>query len=80
MTADRSAYDDIFLTHEFVAQMLGVRRPTITLLAQAFQKAELIENGRGRISIVDRPGLEKVACECYGLIKRSYQKMLVAIK
>ena len=80
MTADRSANDDVFLTHEFVAQMLGVRRPTITLLAQAFQKAELIENGRGRFSIVDRPGLEKVACECYGLVKRSYQTMLVAIK
>lgn len=61
---DRIDSDEIELTHDFVAQMLAVRRPTVSLIAQELQSAGLIRYSRGRIAIVDRDGLERVACEC----------------
>lgn len=62
---DRSAADEFALTHEFLAQMLGTGRPTISLIAKLFERQELIGHNRGRIRIVNRPGLEAVACPCY---------------
>jgi hypothetical protein len=56
------------LTQEYLAQMLGVRRTTITLLAQAMQAKRLIRYSRGRIILVNREGLEACACECYHVI------------
>lgn len=61
---DRIDGDVIELTQDFLAQMLAVRRPTVTLIAQGLQSAGLIRYRRGRITIVDHAGLEKLACEC----------------
>ena len=66
---DRTDSDEIELTHDFVAQMLAVRRPTVSLIAQELQNAGLIRYSRGRITILDREGLERVACECVDALR-----------
>ena len=73
---DRVPGDDIALTHEVIGKMLGVRRPTVTLIAGAFQRAGLIASTRGRTQIAQRSGLEAVTCECYSIIKASYDELL----
>jgi CRP-like cAMP-binding protein len=60
--------DDIYLTQDFLAQMLGVYRPAVTLAARTLQKAGLIQYSRGHIRIIDEQGLEDSACECYKAI------------
>ena len=67
---DRLDSNTIKLTHEFLSQMLGVRRTTVTVVATVLQQAGLIRYHRGQIEIVDRPGLEARACECYEAIRR----------
>ena len=67
---DRLDSNTIALTHEFLSQMLGVRRTTVTVVANVLQQAGLIRYHRGQIEIVDRPGLEARACECYDAIRR----------
>jgi CRP-like cAMP-binding protein len=62
---DRVGKDELPLTQEFLAQMLGVRRTTVTLLAQAMQAKGMIRYSRGRIAIVDRDAMTACACECY---------------
>jgi DNA-binding GntR family transcriptional regulator len=57
------------LTHEFLAQMLGTGRATVTLAAGILQRSKLIEYRRGKVEILDRKGLENAACECYGIIR-----------
>jgi DNA-binding transcriptional regulator YhcF (GntR family) len=68
--------DTLPLTHEFLAEMLGVQRSTVSLVTRTFQTAGLITQGRGIIIITDRAGLEEVACECYGTIRRSFERLL----
>lgn len=63
--SDRTGSDQLALTQEFLAEMLGVRRTTVTLLAQALQNKGILRYSRGRIVIVDRARLEAGACECY---------------
>jgi CRP-like cAMP-binding protein len=75
-TRDRVSGDALPLTHEFLAEMLGVQRSTVSLVTKAFHLAGLISQGRGVIMITDRPGLEEVACECYGTIRRSFERLL----
>ena len=70
MAHDRVEGDEFALTQEFLAQMLGVRRATVTMVAGALHKAGFIDYSRGRIRIVDRRGLEGVACECYEVVRR----------
>lgn len=65
MTQDRTTLNEVKLTHESLAHMLGVRRAGITLAATLFQKKGLIRYSRGNIVILDRTGLEREACECY---------------
>jgi CRP-like cAMP-binding protein len=67
--ADRTGSDQLLLTQEFLAEMLGVRRTTVTLLAQELQKQGILRYSRGRITILDRAALEARACECYGAVK-----------
>jgi CRP-like cAMP-binding protein len=67
--ADRIGSDQLLLTQDFLAGMLGVRRTTVTLLAQELQKRGMVRYGRGRITIIDRRALEACACECYQAIK-----------
>jgi len=73
-TRDRIDSDTIPLTQEFLAQMLGVRRTTVTLIARALQKRGHVRYRRGKIEIVDRAGLEKCACECYGTVRRQIEE------
>lgn len=73
---DRIDGDVIALTQDFLAQMLAVRRPTVTLIAQKLQNAGLIRYRRGRITITDREGLEKLACECVDEIRNKTRQIL----
>jgi CRP-like cAMP-binding protein len=63
------------LTQETIARLIGVRRPGVTLVAGALQRRGLITQGRGRITILDRPGLERVACECHSTIRERYSHL-----
>lgn len=74
---DRGGEADSFnLTQEFLAEMLGVQRPSVTIVAHAMQKAGLIRYSRGVIAITNRKGLEDAACECYGIVKRAFDEIL----
>jgi CRP-like cAMP-binding protein len=73
---DRSDSDVVPITQEFLAQMLGVRRTTVTLVAQSLQDDGLLRYRRGRIEIIDRPGLEARACECYSVVRREIEQHL----
>lgn len=75
-THDHMDTVELPLTQEFLAIMLGVRRPGVTVAAQALQDAGLIRYRRGRITITDRPGLERVSCECYHRIRADYEELL----
>jgi CRP-like cAMP-binding protein len=68
-SVDRAGTDQLTLTQEFLAQMLGVRRTTVTILAIALQRKKFIKYSRGKISILDRSGLEAGACECHRVIQ-----------
>jgi CRP-like cAMP-binding protein len=69
----------IDLTQDFLAQMLGTRRTTVTLVARALQTAGLIRYKRGKIDIVDRPGLEEAACECYRVIRHETLPEIIGV-
>jgi CRP-like cAMP-binding protein len=75
-THDRVDGDSFELTQEFLSQMLGVHRPTVSIAAGMLQKAGLIEYSRGVITIVDRKGLEAASCNCYRLIADEYKRLL----
>jgi CRP-like cAMP-binding protein len=66
---DSAESDTILLTHESLAQMLGVQRAGLSITAAAFQRAGLIRYTRGRVTIIDRAGIEDVACECYRMLR-----------
>jgi CRP-like cAMP-binding protein len=70
MCGDRTASDNVPLTQDFLAQMLGVRRPSVSVAASFLQKDGLIEYRRGRVRISNRPALEKAACECYAMSRK----------
>ena len=74
MSADRVGTDELPLTHELLAQMLGTRRASVTVAAGILQRAGLIAHTRGDVRIVDRPSLEKAACECYGMMQQQIKE------
>ena len=76
MTQDRVGADQLPLTQEFLAQMLGVRRPSVTVVAGVLQKAGLIAYGRGRVVVLDRQRLEAASCECYRVVRDEYDELL----
>lgn len=76
MTRDRSEGDRFPLTQEFLAEMLGVSRPAVNLVARTLQQAGLIRYSCGAITILDRAGLEEISCECYGVIQRQQERLL----
>ena len=73
---DLAGSDDLILTQEFLAQMLSVRRPSVSIVASPLQKAGLIKYSRGHMRLLDVKGLQKRACECYGTVKAHYQRLL----
>jgi CRP-like cAMP-binding protein len=76
LTHDRVGTDEFPMTHEFLAQMLGVRRASVTVTAGILQRAGFVEFGRGRVAVVDRVGLEGAACECYAATREVYDRVL----
>ena len=76
LSLDRLPGNELRVTQELIAQMLGVRREGVTAAALELQRAELISYSRGRIKVLDRPGLEARSCECYAVIKAEYDRLL----
>jgi CRP-like cAMP-binding protein len=76
MTHDRLDGDSFFLTQEFIADMLGVHRPSVSVVAGAFQQAGFIKYSRGNMSILNRQGLEDASCECYALVAEQIADLL----
>jgi CRP-like cAMP-binding protein len=76
MTHDRMQSDEFLLTQEFLAMMLGVQRTGVTVAASALQRAGLIRHSRGNVTILDRPGLLRRSCECYGTSKKEFDRLL----
>ena len=75
MCHDRMQADDLTITHEFLAIMLGTNRSSVTMAARVLQKAGLIEYSRGHVRIENRKGLEKAACECYSIVHQEYVRL-----
>ena len=76
---DRLPTNTLTMTQELIANMLGVRREGVTAAAGALQRAGLIRYSRGRIVVLDRPGLEGAVCECYAVVKREFDRLLADI-
>ena len=76
MTHDRANGDEFKLTQEYLAQMLGERRPTVSKVASTLKDRRLISYNRGNITILDREGLEDVACACYRIIRGEYDRII----
>jgi CRP-like cAMP-binding protein len=76
LSLDRLRANELAMTQELIANMLGVRREGVTEAANKLQQAGLISYARGRITVLDRPGLEKRTCECYAVVKREYDRLL----
>jgi len=75
MTHDRMHEQDFHLSHEFLAVMLAVQRPTVSVVAATLQRAGLISYRQGVIRVVDRKGLERVSCECYAVIRAHFNRL-----
>ena len=75
LSADRMKSDDLALTHEFLALMLGCRRATVTDVLQTLQQRGLIKTGRGRIHLTDRAQVEATSCECYRAVNDEYERL-----
>jgi CRP-like cAMP-binding protein len=73
---DRAEGNTLPLTHEFLSEMLGVQRSSVSVVTRTLQMAGLIQQSRGGITVIDRSGLEETACECYSRIRRIYQRLL----
>lgn len=76
LSLDRLATNELTMTQELIANMLGVRREGVTEAAGKLQARGLISYSRGRITVLDRPGLETLVCECYAVVKREYDRLL----
>jgi CRP-like cAMP-binding protein len=78
LSLDRLRGSDLLMTQELIANMLGVRREGVTEAAVKLQKLGIIRYARGHISVLDRPGLEQLTCECYAVVKGEYDRLLPA--
>ena len=80
LSLDRLRSSELVMTQELLSHILGVRRASITDAAGRLQRDGLIRYERGRIAVLDRPGLERRSCECYKVVKREYDRLLPDIK
>jgi CRP-like cAMP-binding protein len=78
MTHDRVDADTFPMTHEFLADMLGVRRPSVSIAMSILSKAGYMRYRRGKVEILDRQGLEEATCECYGVLAHQFERRLPA--
>jgi CRP-like cAMP-binding protein len=78
MTRDHADSDDLRMTHDLLARMLGVRRPTVTLVLGSLTRMGLIarEHQKGMIRILDRDGLQEASCECYATVKATFARLI----
>lgn len=76
LSLDRSQGSELTMTQELISNMLGVRREGVTESALKLQKAGLIQYARGRITVIDRLGIENLSCECYAVVKKEYDRLL----
>jgi CRP-like cAMP-binding protein len=76
LTHDRVGTDEFPLTQEFLAQMLGARRPTVTTTAGILSQAGFIRYRRGRLAVTDREGLESASCECYWVVREVFDRIM----
>lgn len=76
LSHDRLESDELVMTHDLISNMLGVRREGITLAARKLAARKLITNKRGTVTIIDREGLERAACECYEIVNTEYNRLL----
>lgn len=76
MSSDGIGSDDLGITQEYLAAMLGVRRPGVTEAAVRLQEDGLIQYSRGNVRVIDRRGLEDTACECYRIVREEYERLL----
>ena len=79
LSLDRLQGTELVMTQELIANMLGVRREGVTEAARRLQEAKLISYTRGRIQVLDRPGLEARSCECYAVVKKEYDRLLPVV-
>ena len=79
LSLDRLSTDSVTMTQELIANMLGVRREGVTEAAGNLQRAGLIRYSRGRIEVLDRPGLEQTVCECYAVVRVEFDRLLADI-
>ncbi|HYF54877.1 MAG TPA: Crp/Fnr family transcriptional regulator [Salinarimonas sp.] len=79
MTQDRVGGSELELTQEFLSEMLGVQRTTVTAAARTLQDRGVIQYRRGRITILDRPRLERLSCECHETVRRHYDRVMPAV-
>lgn len=75
-THDLSGGNKLYITQESLAQMIGARRNSVSLVASTLQQADFIHYSRGHIEIIDLEGLKKTACECYGTVKSQYDRLM----
>jgi hypothetical protein len=78
LSLDRLDGNELVMTQELIADMLGVRREGVTQAALKLQQSGLIKYARGHITVLDRPGMEKRSCECYAVVKAEYDRLLPA--
>ena len=76
LSLDRLASNEVSMTQELIANMLGVRREGVTEAAGKLQRAGLIEYNRGKITVINRPGVENRSCECYQVVKTEFDRLL----
>jgi CRP-like cAMP-binding protein len=76
LSLDRLSSNELTMTQELIANMLGVRREGVTTAAGNLQRAGLISYNRGHILVLDRPGLERQVCECYAVVRREFERLL----
>jgi CRP-like cAMP-binding protein len=79
LSIDRLPSNELTMTQELISNMLGVRRSGVTEAALKLQNAGVIRYSHGHISVLDRPALERHACECYAVVKREFDRLLPAV-